>query len=156
MRFLTRNWLEGTKDQMAWLNLEVYARHLREIQSEMPSGARSFARMSSGLQLLEAAIVATTLDKDAGVFTLVLRVEGVNDPYFFELEYLGVDPELLELDDFDMAEYCLTEEFDLAPDEMFEHRILLAPEGEAVIRFKDMRLHAKRAGNNHPPPADDE
>jgi hypothetical protein len=146
MKFLTRDWLEGgLLNELAYLNHAVYLRHLEEIEQDLPAGARTFAAISSGLRLMGARIVATTLDESARTFTLILRVEGHDADYFFELEYLNVDAGQLELDDFQMAEACLTEEFHVAPDDMLEHRILLSPQGEAVIRFKDIRFHSKRA-----------
>jgi len=153
MRFLTREWIEHEFDEpTGFINLQVYLRHLEELAHDLPEGARLFALLSGGLRLQFASIVATTLDEDAGTFNLVVRIEGQDGDYFFELEYLGVDPAQIDIDAFDMAETCLTEEFDYGPDGTFEHRILLQPDGEATIRFSDMRLHAKRSNNEHEDP----
>jgi hypothetical protein len=156
MRFLTRDWFEGKwKDQYAHVNFEVYLRHLEEIGAELPPGARTFAAVSMGMRLVGAQIVATTLDEEAETFTLVLRVHGRDADYFLELEYLGVDADTLELEDFPMAEACLTEEFHRGTDDMLEHRILLSPQGEAVIRFKDIRFHSKQAADTPDTPDDE-
>lgn len=146
MRFLDRDWIEGKHDGFTLhLHHDVYVRHLMDIASELPHGAKTFALLSAGQLLFGAAIVATQHSPDEKRFTLILRIEGTDGEHFFELDYEGIQPDLCELEPLDFAMSCLTEEFDIGPDELLEHRILLAPEGEAVIRFKDLKFHAKRA-----------
>jgi hypothetical protein len=146
MRFLDRNWIEGKQDPLTrHLHVDVYMRHLLDIATELPHGAKTFALLSAGQLLFGSEIVATQYAKEEKRFTLILRIEGAGGEYFFELEYEGVDPEQCELEPLDFGESCLTEEFDLGPDGLLEHRILLEPEGEAVIRFNDLKFHAKRA-----------
>jgi hypothetical protein len=145
MRFLTRKWVEGEYDgQTSDLHHAVYVRHLEDIAGELPKSARTLARLSEGLLLAGTALIATQYDADKKSFTLILKVTRIDTEHYLQLEYLGVDPDKCELEPFDYATQCVTEEFDLAPDELFEHRILLMPDGEAVIRFKDLKFHSKR------------
>lgn len=144
MRFLDRKWANGEYDGFTvGLYHGVYLRHLDDIGPELPHAARALAVQSQGILLSEAELMATRLDEKEGAFSLVLKFRGEQLEHYLELEYLGVSRDTSELDAFDLAERILTEEFDLGPDGTFEHRLLLAPDGEAVIRFKDIRFHAR-------------
>lgn len=144
MRFLDRNWAEGLHDDFTTgLYLSVYMQHLADIGPELPHAARALAVQSRGMLLSEAELLATRLDEKEGAFSVVLKFSSRGLEHYLELEYLGVSRDTSELDAFDLAEQILTDEFDLGPDGTFEHRLLFAPEGEAVIRFKDMRFHAR-------------
>jgi hypothetical protein len=94
--------------------------------------------------LAGTTVIATQYDAAKKSFTLILKVTRLDAEHYLQLEYLGVDPDQCQLEPFDYATECVTEEFDLAPGELFEHRILLRPDGEAVIRFKDLKFHSKR------------
>lgn len=146
MRFLDRDWIKGKHDsETLHLHQGVYMRHLLDIAADLPHGVKTFALLSAGQLLFGAAVVATQYVAAEQRFTLILRIEGTDGEHFFELDYEGVDPDICELQPLDMAMSCLTEEFDIGPDGLLEHRILLEPEGEAVIRFEDLKFHAKRS-----------
>ncbi len=145
MRFLTRKWVEGEYDANTFgLHHAVYVRHLEDIAAELPKSARTLALLSEGLLLTGTTLIATQYDAAKKSFTLILKVSRVEAEHYLQLEYLGVDPDQCELEPFDYATECITEEFDLGPGELFEHRILLRPDGEAVIRFQDLKFHSKR------------
>ncbi len=146
MRFLDRKWADGGHDEFTLeLYHSVYVRHLMDIATELPPAVRTFALLSRGMLLAGSKIIATQQDEKAGTFTLILKVKGHDAQHYLQIEYQGVDFDGSDLDALHFADECLTEEFDTLPEESFEHRILLTPEGEVVIRFKDLSFHAKRA-----------
>jgi hypothetical protein len=145
MRFLTRELVEGDHDALTFgLHHSVYLRHLEDIAGDLPKSARTLALLSQGLLLARTTLIPTQYDAHKQSFTLILKVARLGTEHYLQLEYLGVDADESELEPFNFASECVTEEFDIAPGELFEHRILLAPEGEAVIRFKDLKFHSKR------------
>lgn len=149
MRYLNRKWADGEYDEFTTdLYYSVYMRHLVDTAPELPQGARAFAMLSRGQLLAAGELVATRFDETAQSFTLILKFNSGTEANFLELEYLGVSRDTSDLEAFELADGCLTEEFDLGPEGTFEHRILLQPEGEALIRFTDLKLHAKRGGSD--------
>ncbi len=145
MRYLNRKWADGDYDEFTTdLYYGVYMRHLADTAPELPQGARAFAMLSRGQLLASAELLATRFDEAERTFTLILKFTTGSEENFVEMEYLGVTRDTSELGAFELADGCLTEEFDLGPEGTFEHRILLYPEGEAMIRFSDLKLHARR------------
>jgi hypothetical protein len=143
MRFLNRDWVGGAHDQFTLeLYHSVYVRHLLDIAADLPASARVFSMLSQGTLLAGGRVVGTTRNDDR--FKFVVRLAGSAEA-FLELEYEGVDWDASDLEALESADKCLTEEFDVTPGELFEHRILLEPDGEAVVRFKDLKFHAEAA-----------
>lgn len=145
MRFLTRDWLEDDFDEFTQaLYLQVYMRHLEDIAGDLPEGARALAALSMGYRLNGAEVSATSLDEKTGQFRLVLKVETIGGEMFLEVEYSGVDPDGIDLEPFENAETLLTDEFDIAPDARFEHRMLFEPDGEGNVIFKDVVFRTRQ------------
>lgn len=144
MRFLDRKWIETEhKDPEAWLNLHVYQRHLEDIADDLPRNARALAALSLGMQLKGAEIAATTFRRDDARFTLVVQVPTLHGVGWLEIEYQGVEVDDFDPEPFEEAESLLTDEFDLAPDGLTEHRLLFKPKGEGRVRFKDLQLKVR-------------
>lgn len=149
MRFLNRKWAEGGYDDFtSELYWSVYVRHLEDIASDLPKMARAVGQLSLGKGFAGCEIAATSLDPQQGSFKLILRVQTIEGDAFLELNYAGVDVEAIDPKLIDEADFVLTDELDLAPDESFEHRFLLSPKGELSVRFKDMELHLGRPGED--------
>jgi hypothetical protein len=157
MRFFDRHWIEGEMDaHLRAMRVGVYIYHLEDIEAELPHGVRVLAHLDPGTSLFGARIAAARPEPGTAGFLLVLHVEARNAEggrieYFLELEYTGVNEAASDTAAFEDATRCLTNEFDLGPDGAFIHRILLEPEGEAVICARDIRFSAREV---NPPGAD--
>lgn len=146
MRFLNRKWAEGGYDeQTAGLYLAVYERHVESIAKDLPRHARALAVLTQGHHLSGTRVAATSLDRDKGTFHLVIKLATADGNAFLDLEYRGVDPDAIDEHAFDDVDYLLTDEMDIGPNELFEHRFLLSPEGEFAIQFSDMDLKLNAA-----------
>jgi hypothetical protein len=147
MRFLNRKWADGGYDeQTAGLYWAVYQRHLESIAKDLPRHARALAAITRGHQLSGAQVAATSMDRENAAFHLVLRLDTADGDAFLDIHYSGVDPEALDEHALDNTDYLLTDEMDIGPDETFEHRLLLSPEGELVIQFRDLDLKITHGG----------
>jgi hypothetical protein len=146
MRFLNRKWAEGGYDDYTThLYLGVYLRHLEDIAPDAPQNVRVLGAISQGHNLAGTEVAATRLDHEAKVFHLVISVRTIEGDGFMEIRYLGIDPDAVDEHAFDGVDYLLTDELDIAPGgELYEHRILLSPDGEFVIHFKDLQLNLSR------------
>jgi hypothetical protein len=146
MRYLNRQWVEGGYDEFTTqLYWGVYLRHLEDLAPDMPQWVRALGAMSLGKHFIGCPVSSCGLDAGAGVFHLVVEVETIEGDAFLDIKYQGVDPDSVDEHAFDDVEFLLTDELDIAPDEKFEHRILLSPEGEFAIQFKDLRLNLTQA-----------
>lgn len=142
MRFLNRKWAEGGYDDYTThLYLGVYLRHLEDIAPDAPQNLRVLGAVSQGHNLAGSQIAATRLDRAAKVFHLVISVRTIEGDGYLEIRYEGIDPDAVDEHAFEGVDYLLTDEIDVAPGgEQWEHRILLSPDGEFVVRFKDLQL----------------
>lgn len=135
MRFLNRKWVDQGYDRFERdLHWGVYLRHLEEIAADVPHGVRLLGGLSQGVNLFASAIAATSHDQAARRFNLVLDIGG----RYLDIQYIDAEPENPEV--LETAQRVLTDELDLGPDGLIEHRILLDPQGEFVVRFKDIQL----------------
>jgi len=147
MRFLGRKWVEGGYDEQTTdLYWGVYLRHFEDIAADLPKMARALGMLSQGKGFAGSDVAATRLDRDAKTFKLVLRIQTIEGDVYLDINYLGVDPDAVDERAFDNVDFVLTDELDIAPDECFEHRILLSPEGEFAIQFNDLQLRINRPG----------
>lgn len=147
MRFLNRKWAEGGyEEQTTWLYWEVYLRHLESIAPDLPRNARALAAMTQGRNLVGNQVAATKLDREKASFHIVVRLNTIDGEAYLDIEYRGVDVDSIDEHAFDKVDYLLTDEFDMAPNEMFEHRYLLSPEGEFAIQFNELELKLKQQG----------
>ncbi|MCB9932463.1 MAG: hypothetical protein H6841_03485 [Planctomycetes bacterium] len=145
MRYLNRKWVEGGYDEFTTqLYLGVYLRHLEDIAPDAPTSVRVLGAVSQGQGMVGSQIAGTRLDPVEKTFSLIIKLQTVDGDIFMEIRYEGVQPDSVDEHAFEGVDYLLTDEMDLAPDEMFEHRILLSPEGEFAIRFKDLKLNLSR------------
>ena len=148
MRFLNRKWVDGGYDEeTTYLYLGVYLRHLEDLAPDAPTNVRVLGAISQGHNLIGSQVAVTALDREAGNFHLVLRIQTIEGDRFMDVRYKGVDPDTVDEHAFDGVDYVLTDELDVAPDERFEHRILLSPEGEFAIQFSDLELKVSRGKN---------
>ena len=149
MRFLNRKWVEGGYDDFTTdLYWGVYMRHLEDIAGDLPQMVRTLGALSMGKAFIGSKVAATSLNHQEKSFMLVLRLQTIEGDAFLEITYLGVDPDAVDEHGFDDVEFTLTDEIDIAPDECFEHRVLLSPDGEFVIQFNDIKLDLKRPGTD--------
>jgi hypothetical protein len=147
MRFLNRKWAEGGyDDQTTYMYWTVYQRHFESIAPDLPRNARALGAITRGQHLVGAQVAATSLNREKGSFHLVLRLATVDGEAYLDITYRGVDPDAIDEHAFDKVDYLLTDELDMAPNELFEHRYLLSPEGEFAIQFRDMDLKLTPAG----------
>lgn len=147
MRFLNRKWTENGYDEFTTdLYWGVYLRHFEDIAGDLPKMARALGAMSLGKNLISSEVAATSLDAANKTFKLVLRLRTIHGDLFMDITYKGVDPAEVDEGVFDGVDFVLTDEFDIAPGECFEHRILLSPDGEFAIQFNDMDLKLTRTG----------
>ena len=147
MRFLNRQWIEGGyDDDTTGLYWAVYVRHLEDIAPDTPKWVRALGAMSMGKHFAGCPVSSCSLNAEAGVFHLVIELQTIEGGAFLDIEYQGVDPDSVDVHAFDDVEFLLTDEIDLAPGEKFEHRLLLSPEGEFAIQFKDLRLNLTQPG----------
>jgi hypothetical protein len=145
MRFLNRKWAEGGYDDFTReLYWQVYLRHLESIADDLPRNARALAALSQGHRFVGGKVAATKLDREKASFQVVVRMDTISGEAFLDIEYRGIDAETIDEHALDEVDYLLTDEFDLAPNEMFEHRFLLSPEGEFAIQFNEMDLKLRQ------------
>ncbi|MBZ0137978.1 MAG: hypothetical protein K8I27_16600 [Planctomycetes bacterium] len=149
MRFLNRKWVEGGYDGFTTdLYWGVYLRHFEDIAADLPKMARALGSLSLGKGLTGSQVTATSLDRDARSFRLVLKVQTIEGDAYLEIAYRGVDPDAVDEHMFDAVDFILTDELDIAPGDCFEHRVLLSPEGEFAIQFNDMDIKLARPGED--------
>lgn len=144
MRFLKREWIGELDEVTQGLYLQVYMRHFEDIADDLPDHARALGTLSGGFRLNGAKVAATSLDRKGGRFTVVLRVDTLAGDAFLEIEYRGVDPDSIDPEPFENAEFLLTDEFDVGPDGTFEHRMLFHPDGESSVLFTDLMFRMRQ------------
>ena len=149
MRFLTRKFAEDKLDSFkADLQYSVYLRHLDEIKTDLPSSVAGFAFQAPGFGL--RGLRLTDVLEDAGLKTLNLTLDVPNDEpqLFVEIIYSGVNIDGIEEGSLAKIEEqeseLLADEFDLAPQDRFEHRLLFAPDGEIAVQFRGFEVKVIR------------
>ena len=141
MRFLNRKWAEGGYDEFSTNHhLGVYLQHLEDLAIDAPTNVRVLGAVSQGSGLVGTTVAATSLDREGKNFHLVIKLQTIEGERFLDIRYEGVDPDNVDEHAFDGVDYLLTDELDSTTTELYEHRILLSPDGEFAIQFADLKL----------------
>jgi hypothetical protein len=149
MRFFTREWALGAVEEGEALNaVESYEAHLLRIAHALPEHLRELTERVS----LHDGLVQKAVSRRDGVFDLLIRAGDLQCGYFDAvLHYRDVssvagDPSpsvLLAGGDFEI----LYDEIDLASNGEVEHRLLLSPDGELLVRFSGFDYAVVPAGD---------
>ena len=146
MRFLTRKWADGVySDQQAGIIYGAYLEHLEELLPDMPLGFRNWVRLGAGSGVRGAPLLSARYDAPTGTFTLKLRPD-LPPVLEARLCYLGAVNGSFDLEELERLiaggeSRCLFDEPDFGGDEdIWMHSILLEPEGEFSIRFREFRF----------------
>ncbi|MDC1141970.1 hypothetical protein OAU50_02670 [Planctomycetota bacterium] len=160
MRFLTREFAESdledsTADFKAGLYHQVYMRHLEEIAGDLPKSVRAFAFQTMGLHMRGLGLIDALEDAGDETLTLTFGVPAQPD-VFLSCRYTGVNTDALDeaamMTIEENGSHILADEFDLAPQQRFEHRLLFGPDGQVGIQFKNLYVEIIQRDDSAPDP----
>lgn len=159
MRFLDRRWAEEKLDEFRQdMHFAVYLRHVQAIADDLPPRLRAFARVSHGLGLRGAKLIKARLNREKRSLRVVLLLPG--EPQLnakLRLLYSSLRLDSVKVRTWkklakDPETTCLADEVDLAPDGMYEHRILFKDGSESAVRFRRFKWEVETLppGYEHP------
>jgi len=156
MRFLDRPWAEGNRDGFdSALHYDVYLRHLQAIADDLPRKLRQFAILSEGMGLRGARLIKARLNRGKGTLRVVLQLPSQHDIWakvrmmFSKVNLDAFDAPSWKRACAKAANECVTEEVDLAPGGLFEHRMLFEPDGETSVVFKRFAMEIEELPDGH-------
>lgn len=159
MRFLDRRWVNRKLDNHElMLHLSVYIRHLESIADDMPPKLRAYAGLTAGTGLLGGRLIKARLHRAKGTLRIVFQLDpGEGDSVKVRMLFSKVDLESLNVESWkricaSKSSIAGTDEVDLAPGGLFEHRILFLPRGETAVRFGRFRMEIEKLPPDHVEP----
>lgn len=143
MKYFKREWSEEVDAAETDRAHQAYLQHLRQIEERLSSDLR---KLATDVSLHDALFKAFDYDDSASVLEIRLRCGDLQVGYFdLDLHYEGAcivngyTPALAAAVHNPKTE-VLYDEVDVADGSLFEHRMLLWPQGDVTIRFRHCSL----------------
>jgi hypothetical protein len=143
VKWFTREWASGQLSDEEWeRRRQEYSDHLNAIGHQLANGAEE---LIASLNLHDAQILS---DSAAGT-SFYLRVVAGDLQRGYERISLLYENALvnrrISTSSGDTASEIVEDEVDLGPGDLFEHRLLLAPDGELAIQFQRLLVEREPA-----------
>jgi hypothetical protein len=159
MRFLDRRWARGKlADFESGLHHQVYIRHLEAIADDLPRKLRTYAGLTAGTGLLGARLIKVRLNRAKATLRVVLQLPSQADVWAkVRMLFSKINVEELNVRAWKRVcarkeSTCTTDEVDIAPGGLFEHRMLFEPDGETAVRFKRFQFEVEKLPPDHEEP----
>lgn len=156
MRFLDRRWAgEKMSDFDMGLHHQVYLRHLEAIADDLPKKLRLYAALTTGTGLHNARLIKARLHREKRTLRVVFQLPTGADVWAkVRILFSKIDVDELNVRAWKRIcarpeSTCITDEVDLAPGGLFEHRMLFEPDGETAVRFKRFQLEVEKLPPDH-------